>query len=328
MAKVKKTKAKEAPKSNFETVDEEKFLEGNTETSVKLRKLKDGDKSGIAINTGTKHTDKYTDWRGGTWLPSTIDASSWIDKLKLALHILFGKWYGRKVIVSENDLEIQRRKLGALQQQLLQEASRMQEMQGDFLELQVKKELAKEAKSNRGEYATKLDAFEKEIINSSIKNLNAEEDVKRFIKENRWIMGLDCEVRAKNKDVDNQAEIDLHVITSFGQNKVVEAKSPNKKPFYRKKEGSRLTIAPELTEALSEIITYMRKTDFYSNLLEEGTQKIPKPSGIIVMGYELSKEEEQLLHDLNYHLAPHVRIITYKMLIENAKKEISLLDNA
>ena len=39
----------------------------------------------------------------------------------------------------------------------------------------------------------------------------------------------------------------------------------------------------------------------------------------------LSKEEKNMLNNLNYHLRPHILIVTYDELINNASKEISLI---
>ena len=223
------------------------------------------------------------------------------------------------------EIILQQKKIDELQKQLFEEQKKGEEMEKNLKDYKIKKELAKEVKSKKQDYQATLDKFAKEIENSVKEKSNIEEDIKNLIKSNRWLLGLDCEVRAKNKNIDNQAEIDLHIINSFGQNRIIELKSPNKNPFRRKRENGRFEITPDLSEALSELLTYMNKTDFYSEIEIEGTYKINKPSGMIIIGYRLDKESKKFLNQLNYHLRPHICVVPYDEVIENAKKEISLI---
>ena len=82
-------------------------------------------------------------------------------------------------------------------------------------------------------------------------------------------MGLDCQIKATNKDIDPNSEIDLHIISDLGEEKVFEIKSPNKKLFVNKKD-TYLRISPDLSEAISQIVNYLRKTDIYSQINEKG----------------------------------------------------------
>ncbi|MFH1327004.1 MAG: Shedu anti-phage system protein SduA domain-containing protein [archaeon] len=320
-----KNKKNENGKSNFEDLDETKFKEGDLRTELRVSKIKDSDISGIHINTGKIKTEKFTKRHKGVWIPSYLDVNSWLRKLKIALHKLFSKWYGKE-IVSENDIILQEEKIDELQKQLFEEQKKREEMEKNLEDYKAKKELAKEVKTKKQEYGQILNKFEADIKKSVNENNNIEEDIKRDIKVNRWILGLDCEVRAKNKDIDKQAEIDLHIINSFGQNRIIEIKSPNKNPIKRKRAEGRFEITPELSEAISELLTYMHKTDFYSEIEMEGTYKINKPSGLIIIGFKLNKTHKKFLNQLNYHIKPHIQIITYDELIENAKKEVSLID--
>lgn len=317
-------KKKKVNKSNFKDIDREKFMEGNLETELTLSKVKDANVSGVHINTGRYFTEKYTKRHKGVWIPSSLDVNSWLRKLKVALYSLFNK--NGKKILSQNDLILQENKIKELEKQLFEEQKKREEMEKNLQDYKAKKDLAKEIKSKKEEYQKILNQFEEEIKKAVREDNNVEEDIKTKIKTNRWILGLDCEVRAKNKDIDNQASIDLHIINSFGQNRIIEVKSPNKHLFKRKREEGRFEFTPELSEAIGELLSYMNKTDFYSEIKMEGTYKINKPAGIILIGYNLNKEDKKFLNQLNYHLRPHIQIITYNDIIENANKEISLIE--
>jgi hypothetical protein len=66
----------------------------------------------------------------------------------------------------------------------------------------------------------------------------------------------------------------------------------------------------------------MKKTDIYSNIEEAGTYKISKPAGVVVTGFNLTKDEERLLSHWNFHLRPHIRIVTYNDLIQSAHRNL------
>ena len=118
----------------------------------------------------------------------------------------------------------------------------------------------------------------------------------------------------------------MHVINSFGQNKIFEFKSPNLSPYKQGDEYKRLKATKELLEAIDEIISYIRRTGLNANFLPQMGLKIIEPSGIIVIGYNLDAEEITLLETWNQFLYPHIRIITYNSLLSKAKQEISLFD--
>ncbi|MCD4771660.1 DUF4263 domain-containing protein [archaeon] len=323
MPKKKVSKKKKAVK--FENLDRKSFTEGSIETQLQLSKIKDGETSWINIRTGKIKSEKYTEWKKCAWIPSNLDVSNWLVKLKLALYELFKKWYGKEII-SEEDLIIQNNKIKTLEEQLFEERKKGEDMGKNFGEDKAKKELIKEVTSKRINYKHTLQAFEKFVEDSVKENKNVENEISEKIKSNRWILGLDCEVRAKNKNIDTQAQIDLHIINSFGQNRIIELKSPNKKIFKRKRKEGRFEFTSELSEAIGELLSYMDKTDFYSSLSQEGTYKIKKPSGLIIIGYNITKPHKDFLKQLNYHLAPHIKIITFNELIENCDKEISLIE--
>ena len=149
-----------------------------------------------------------------------------------------------------------------------------------------------------------------------------EKEVKQKIKENRWFLGLECEIGATEKQVDIQTAIDLHILTDFNQDKVFEFKSPNLQPFYRKSDTTRLYIKSELGEAMHQLIIYLRKTNLYSSSKEEGVYGIRGPSGYVVMGYKINQAQQDSLKDWNFHLRPHILLLTYDDVIVHAKRQL------
>jgi hypothetical protein len=69
----------------------------------------------------------------------------------------------------------------------------------------------------------------------------------------------------------------------------------------------------------------MRKTDVYSASKMEGTYGIQKASGVFIIGYKLEDAEKEMLTELNFHLRPHVQIVTFDELIENIKQELEVI---
>lgn len=318
MANIKKER-------DLEDVDKNEFKEGEVSTKVRLTQHKNGEPAGVFINTNRKFSEKFTKEHKGVWLPYGTNIISWLKKLGVTLQRLFKRQYGEELLISHSQIEEQEDKIKDLEKTLFEEKQKTEIMKSEYESYSAKLNLAKEVIENIESYERVLKIFKEFVKNSIIQNIDVEEEIKRKIKANRWLLGLDCEVKAKNVNIDNQTEIDLHIINQFGQDRIIEIKSPNKKLFKRKKDGSRLGISLELSNAMSEIIVYMDKVDFYSKIAEEGTTKISKPAGIILMDGALSKEEKNMLNNLNYHLRPHILIITYDELINNASKEISLI---
>ena len=121
----------------------------------------------------------------------------------------------------------------------------------------------------------------------------------------------------------------MHIITELYQNKIFEFKSPNKKPFYQKGKDTRFYITKDLAQGLNQLVIYMKKANVYAQLLEPGTYKeAANALGFIVIGYDLSRDELDLLSFWNFHLRPHIRIITYNELITSAKQQLINIQHA
>jgi len=197
---------------------------------------------------------------------------------------------------------------------------------------QEHKKILELAKKTKGKYKRDFNKIYRDFINlieeSISKDKGKEELIKSKIKEDPWLLGLECFVEAKNEDVDKQTEIDLHIKTRYNKDFIFEIKSPNKKLLIRKDKNKkrRFVISPELSEAISEIIVYLRKTDIYSDKASEGVYGVQKAEGIILAGVNLEDEEKRILKEMNFHFYPHIQIITYDDLKERIEREIKTLN--
>lgn len=235
----------------------------------------------------------------------------------------FGQILGMKTEKSPEEMikkyeeDIQR-----LNQQITERTLGLQEYKVQLAKKEEELEKARQITGDIRIFSKALKELEKEISESKDKNLRKEKEIKAKIKNNKWVLGLDCQVKAKEQAIDPKTALDLHIKTDLNEDRIFEFKSANIEPFIRKKENSRLHINPELSEGINQIIDYMKKTEIYSNLEEEGTYKIKKPSGVVVIGYKLSKAQENLLKNWSFHLRPHIRIITYDDLLESASQNL------
>jgi antiviral defense system Shedu protein SduA len=245
-----------------------------------------------------------------------------VDDIPLLARILrkFGKALGFKVEESaEEENNKLKEEVKQLTEALTETTQRQKELEEFIKRQEIELKLAKKLLGSITDYKKELDLIENEINESKEKNQRKEQDVKKLIVKSKWVLGLDCQVESQEKSVDTQTAIDMHVITGQGENKIFEFKSPNLLPFEKEKEGTRLKLTAHLSEGLNQLITYMRRADIYSELERAGTNKIMRPAGVIVIGYKLEKQQLMNLKDWNFHLRPHIQIITYDTLLKGAK---------
>lgn len=315
--------------NNFDQEGEtEKWQDGERFSEGTILKRKEDGKRGISVRTG-KETQKYKNYNKGIWLDENTDVPGWmgwfIGTLKRLYFRLAGKELNTEEHVKQKEKEVE-----VLQQQLLQTQQELAIAKQTDVERKQLIVFAQKAKEHAQSFKDGFAKFKSMIEESKTENKGKEEAIKDFIKKNPWLLGLECYVEAKNKDVDTQAEIDLHVITKYGQDRIFEIKSPNIKPFKRK-DGNpekRVIMSPELSEALSELVIYMRKTNVYSKLEREGVYGIQKAPGYILIGSGLDKAEEEMRKELNFHLSPNIQIITYDELLQNIGMEMSIIESA
>ncbi|MHB1829908.1 MAG: hypothetical protein ACYCO0_00780 [Candidatus Micrarchaeaceae archaeon] len=284
---------------------------------------KQGKVEGIAVKTAKKYSKGRPQWRQSFWLQKDQDVEGILEWLFGSVKRLFSKFWGREII-SPTEIEANKKLVEELRGRLKVREGELDELMERYNIQQNELALAREVTGQFENYEKILNAFEEKIKTSVKNNERIEEWVKTEIKTNRWLMGLDCEVKAKNKDVDTQTEIDLHIETNFGEERLIEAKSPNLAIFDSKDE-KRYNISSELARGLSELIEYMQRTQAYSLIKQRGVYAIDKPIGRILAGYELNEAQERLLNDWNFYLGPAIKIITFKELIKNARKEIELI---
>lgn len=283
---------------------------------------KEGKTEGIAIKTAKKYNNK-AQWRNSFWLQRDQKVDEILDWLFGAVKRLFSKFWGKEII-THREIEASQKLIEDLRNQLKKRESELEELNNKYNLQQKELSLAQELIDEYEDYEKILARFE-EKIKASVKNSERiEEWIKTEIKNHRWILGLDCEVKAKNKDVDTQTEIDLHIETNFGEERIIEVKSPNLLIFEDKK-NKRWNLSRDLSNGLSEIIEYLQRTQSYSLSRQRGTYAIDKPIGRIIAGYELNDDQKRLLNDWNFHLSPIIKIITFKELIQNARKELELI---
>lgn len=266
-------------------------------------------------------------WGKSIWIDEELNLPSWLKWFIETIKKGYLQLFGKKLQGIDEDKEFYKAKIEELNKSLVELQMRLDEAEKREKDYLDKVEFARKVQNNFNDYKAIFEEFKKLLAESKVSDTGKEEEIKKRIKENRWLLGLECFVEAKNQDVDNQTQIDLHIKTKFNQDMIFEVKSPNIKPF-SKDEGSkkRLTISPALADGLSELIIYLRRTDIYSNLKSQGTYGIQKASGYIIIGLDLSQEELEMVNELNFHLYPHIRIISYNDLIANTIRELEIVE--
>jgi len=317
---------------NFETIGpSEKWEKGEKVSEATPLLRKKDNKKGISIKVGKRVSWSKRPVYGKTiWIDDELDLPSWLNwfikTIKKSYLSLFGKNIQTTI---DEDVEYYKSKKEELSTRLANLQIKLEEAEKREKEYKETLELAKETKLKyKKDFKKIFEEFWKEIENSKNENKGKEEEIKKIINKEPWLLGLECLVEAKNQNIDIQTEIDLHIKTKFNQDLIFEIKSPNKNPFQRKgnKENTRLIFSQELSEALSEIIYYLRRTDIYSEKAGEGVYGIQKAEGFILIGLRLNEEEKRVLKELNFHLYPHITIITYDNLKEKIKRELSILE--
>lgn len=292
-----------------------------------LKRKEDGAK-GISVQVGSKAPGtNYKRYGKTIWIDEDLDLPSWLGWFIKSVKKLYFQLFGKHTLELDESIEYYQSKVEKLTQELAEAQKRLEASELKIEERKQVLELAKKSIDELEKYKTVFKEFQELITQSHTENKGKEEEIKEKIKNNHWLLGLECHVEAKNKDIDTQTQIDLHILTRFGHHRIFEIKSPNIKPFVRKDENQRkrLIISPELADGLSELVTYMRRTDVYSASKMEGTYPIQKASGAIIIGYKLEDAEKEMLSEINFHLRPHIQIATFDELIENIKQELEII---
>ncbi len=323
--KVKKKKSEEV----WERHQVEPYEEGTFKSEAAIVKTPTG-REALQIGTSRKFTEKFTKRHKGLWIPKEVNIGKWFKWLTASILKLFKVEWGLDIENSNalgEKLSTLSKEIEQLEELKKQKSDELEKVEKRKEEYDFTLSLARETKETFDKYKETYEQLKKLILDSVNNNKGKEEDIKTLIKEHSWLLGLDCEVKAKNKDVDTQTQIDLHIENDLGQNKIYELKSPNIKLFFQPKgkNKKRLIISDELADALSEIIIYMRRTDIYSDSKSQGTYGIQKAIGIILADYNLNADESEILNELNFHLAPYIQIVTYDTLMKSIEKELEII---
>jgi len=328
MVRKKKTKTRMVKGTNtfrkqaIAELESDIWVDDNFVSQISLGQSSGG-REGIKIRTAKK-TWRFNEHRYGIWLPKGMNLSGWIKWVLLSIKKYSKKFWGADIDVDilEEEVGIYKNQVKTLEEKLEEIKSKLKDTE-ELLKIQQEdRERAEKLISRIEEYEKALAEFIVILDDSSKNDELKEKEVKQKIKENRWFLGLECEIGATEKQVDIQTAIDLHILTDFNQDKVFEFKSPNLQPFYRKSDTTRLYIKSELGEAMHQLIIYLRKTNLYSSSKEEGVYGIRGPSGYVVMGYKINQAQQDSLKDWNFHLRPHILLLTYDDVIVHAKRQL------
>jgi Skp family chaperone for outer membrane proteins len=316
----------------FESIGStEKWENGEKVSEATPLLRKKDNKKGISIKIGKKVNWRKRPVYGKTiWIDEDLDLPSWLNWFIKTIKKFYLSLFGRNVKTSiDEEVEYYKTKKEELSTKLADLQIKLEEAERKEKENKETLELAREAKlKHNKDFNNIYKEFWEEVKKSKTKNEGREESIKNILKKEPWLLGLECWVEAKNQKIDIQTQIDLHVKTKFNKDIIFEIKSPNKRPLQRKGDNkTRYIFSPELSEALSEIIYYLRRTDIYSEKAGEGVYGIQRAEGFILIGLDLTEEEKRILKEINFHLSPHITIITYNELKDKIEREISLLNN-
>ncbi len=319
--KTKKKRTNDFYKSKHITeIKSDSFEEGTYKTKISSEKNTQG-YEGIRVQSASTKP-YFKTHKPGFWIPNRINLSEWFKWFSNTTKGFAYKIWGKQIEDVSEEVSIYKDKIELLNNELVEAKIKLEDAEERLSKQQIELTLAKEVIDKIEDYESKLTEFENEVKRISKNTKREEHLVKTKLKESKWILGIDCEVKASEKAVDPQLAVDLHIKTDIGADKVFEFKSPNIKPFSKKKNDSRLYISDELAQGINQLILYLRRTDLYSGLSEEGTYKIQAPAGVVVIGYNISNEEQRLLKNWNFQLRPHIKIVTFNELIENGKRQL------
>lgn len=313
-----------------EGIDPEFWESGVDVSEAKALETPEG-KKGVSIRLGKKvdrvNKEPYRRFNKTVWIDEDIDLPSWLGWAIKSIKKLYFKLFRKRIRTLDEEVAYWKTKSEETTNQLVLVTQKLEDAQTKNEETLRKIEFANKVLDKLQDFETKHDQLTNLISESITNNTGKEDEIKTKIKENPWLLGLECGVEAKNKDVDPQTQIDLHIKTKYNQDRIFELKSPNLKPFERKKDTSRVFISPVLADGISELILYLQKTDWYSNQKTSGNYGIQKASGYILIGKSLTVDEAAFLKELNFHLYPHIQILTYDDLEENIKQELEIIKN-
>ena len=270
---MKKKKVKEKmtnfyKSEHLEEIDSSKYEDGTYVAKISSEKNVQG-YEGIRVQSASTKP-YFKTHKPGVWIPNRINLSNWFGWFSSTVKKFTYKIWGKQIEDISENVVTYKEKVELLNNELVDAKIKLKDAEERLNRQQLELNLAKEVIDNIESYELKLSEFETEVKRISSVTERDEQSIKTRLKESRWILGIDCEVKASEKTVDPQLAIDLHIKTEIGEDKVFEFKSPNIKPFFKKKEDARLYISDELSQGINQLILYLRRTDLYSGLSRRG----------------------------------------------------------
>src|SRR3989344_7436897 len=255
--------AKEKNEPKFKPVIEPDNWESGRKVSQASYLQRDDGTKGISFKLGTKNNYMSRPrWAKTIWIDEELDLPLWLNWFIKTLKKGYFTLFGKKVKDIDEEKEYYKTKIEELTRNLAQTQTLLEEAEKREQSFLEKQEYARKVQSNLAEYKTIFGKFKELIEKSKLQDKGEEEKIKTEILNNRWLLGLECSVEAKNQRVDNQTQIDLHIKTKYDQDRIFEVKSPNEKPFIRKpnkNNNRRLVITDVLADGLSELVLYLRR---------------------------------------------------------------------
>jgi hypothetical protein len=310
----KNTKEESWPEKQIDT-----FEDGAYGSEISLVETPTGDEA-LKIKTSRKVTKEYTKvHKYGLWMPKKLFGKwiSWLNGAMIKIATLWGvQLEPQKEVEYYKDLAV------GYQQKYDEAREKLKVAEEKAVMKEEELRLARQVVDDLDEYERSYEELVEEVKKQKTSGKRDEIRIKDMLYKYRWMLGLDCVVKAKEKLIDTQAAIDMHIQTELGQDKIYEFKSSALDPFRKKKNDSRLEADPDFTEGINQLIEYLQKTDYRSTQAVPGGYGMPKAVGTLIIGYNLDAEQMRLLKEWGWHLKPHVEIRTYNDLIDSSKRQL------
>jgi len=295
---------------------------------LETRSVAAGKSRGVQVIT-INNKKGYPDVKQGLWLSQKIDVKAFFQWLTRYLKKVSLKVWGKNINLDSEQVKLQREEVDHLKKQLVEKQAQLEDAEAQLAHKERFKRLAGQVPGSVDTYTSAINELKRLVRKSKVEDKRMENEVRDFIAENKWVLGLDCEIGAKEQPIDVSHTLDLHIITDQGQDRVFEFKSPNLMPFkHGKKKGARPEITLTLADGINQLIQYLRQTNLYSWINSPENYGVYSASGVVVMGFKLDKEDLNLIKDWNRHLYPHVQIVTFDELIASAKKQLDIIKKA
>ncbi|MFH0860504.1 MAG: Shedu anti-phage system protein SduA domain-containing protein [Candidatus Altiarchaeota archaeon] len=304
-------------------VDSDKWEDDTYASKISYEITQQG-REGIRVLSAkkTNYTPHY-----GVWLDKKIDYSNWYKWFSSAFKKL-ARIFGKKIETAEDIVQRYEKELQDMSKTITELTLKYERAKNELEQNKKDFELARKLVDNIDVYEKGLEEIRDAINKSYDENSRLEGLIKQKIIENRWVLGLDCEVQAKERRIDNQTSLDLHIKTDLGEDRVFEFKSPNIRPFFKENQQGRFHINSEIAEGLNQLMIYLTKIDFWGRIKEGGIYGVTKPAGVVITGYKLPEEDIDVLKTWNFHLRPHIRFVTYDELIRSAENNLDIIRKA